>query len=297
MNKKIKPNRYKPVDGQQADALRDSSGRAVDVCLRCIMIIALVSILSLGYIFAYDFITQSPCFNIRKIELSGTTRVSRQKILELAGLNRPENIFRLNVFTAARHIATHPWIQSASVKRHLPDRISISVTEEKPLAIVRVENIADILINTQGKPFKEYNPEKDKIDDLPVISGIDLTFSNDQYQFDGPLFNCIMEFLNLKHQGHVRQIKGNTRTGISIVTDNMFNRQFSSAAPGRTIKLCLGFGNFSAKLMKAQQIAEYMGTNFPGRTICTMDLSDIRKAFIKTQTSTDALHNNLKKGV
>jgi cell division protein FtsQ len=296
VNKKIKPNRYKPVAGQHSDAMPDSSGRVIDICLRCIMTIALISILSLGYIFAYDFITQSPCFNIRKIDISGTTRVSRQEILKLAGLDSPENIFRLNIFLAAKHIATHPWVQSAVLKRHLPDRVSISVTEEKPLAVVRVENIADILINTQGKPFKEYNPRKDKIGNLPVISGIDLTFTNDQYQFDSPLFNCIMKFLNLKLKNHIRQIKGNTRTGISVVADHMFGRQ-SSLEPDRTILLSLGFGNFRAKLLKARQIAEYMDTNFPGRTICAMDLSDIKKAFIKTQTRTDALHNNLKKGV
>jgi len=288
-----KQNRYKP-EADEGNIINSNSGIGIDFCLKCIMTVAFISILSLASIFVYDFITQSDFFNIKKIDLSGTSRVQKEDILQLANLTSEKNIFGLNLFTIEKLIASHPWIQSARVKRNFASALSISITEQKPLAIVKIENLADILINTQGVPFKEYNPLKDHLENLPVITGLDLTSSNDQYMFNGVLFNSIMNFLKIDDSNNVKQIKGDKNTGISIETIDTYN-QFPSES-SRTIQIKLGFNNFKAKLKKAKKISRYIDKNFPERTICTMDLFTIEKVFIKTKP-VDALHNNLEKGV
>lgn len=292
MSKKIKPNRYKP-EPRDEEGLRSDSGTSIDFCLKCIMTVAFISILSLASIFAYDVITQSPFFSIKNIEISGAKRVSRKDILKLARLTQDENIFRLNLYTIEKQIVSHPWIQSARIKRDFSSNLFISVIEHEPLAIVQIENLADIIINTQGQPFKEYNPQKDRIEDLPVISGLDLTPRNDQYLFNGPLFNSIMEFLNTDHSGSVKKIQGDKNTGILIDITDSYN--LTSGEQG-TIRIKLGFSNFTAKLKKAKKISEYIDKNFPDRTICAMDLFNIEKVFIKT-TRNDALRNTIEKGV
>lgn len=293
MNKKNKPNMYKPDAGESAFFSSDS-GSGIDVCIKCIITVAFVSILSLASIFTYDFITQSDFFNITKIEFSGTNQVLKEDILQLANLTGDENIFGLNLFTIEKRIASHPWIQSADVKRNFDFVLFISIIEQKPLAIVKIENLVEILINTRGKPFKEHNPLKDHMSDLPVITGIDLISSNNQYMFNGILFNAIMDFLSVEGSGNVKQIKGDKNTGIAIETADIYN-QLSSENSG-TIQIRLGFNNFKAKLKKAKRISEYIDKNFPERTICTMDLFNIEKVFIKTKLA-DALHNNIEKGV
>jgi len=119
VNKKTRPNRYKPEAGEGM-AERSDFGMGVDVCLKCIMTVAFISILSLASIFVYDFITQSDFFIIKKVEISGTKKLLKEDILTLANLNGDENILGLNVFTIEKLITSHPWIQSASVKRKLP---------------------------------------------------------------------------------------------------------------------------------------------------------------------------------
>lgn len=284
---------YKP-EANESEIFNSDSGVGIDFCLKCIITVAFISILSLASIFVYDFITQSDFFKIKKIELSGTNRVLKEDILQLANLTSDENIFGLNLFTIEKLIASHPWIQSACVKRNFASVLFISIIEQKPLAIVKIENLADILINTQGRPFKEYNPLKDHLENLPVITGLDLTSSNNQYMFNGTLFNSIMDFLKIEGSSNVKRIKGDRNTGIAIETNDIYN-QLPSESHG-TIQIKLGFNNFKAKLEKAKKISEYIDNNFPERTICAMDIFNIKKVFIKTKLA-GALHNNLEKGV
>ena len=290
MSKKIKPNRYKP----EGESMKSDSGSSIDFCIKFIMTVVCISILSLASIFMYDFMTQSDFFNIKKIEISGTDRIVKEDILKLADLNCDKNIFGLNLFTIEKRIASHPWIQSADVKRRPSFVLSIFIIEQKPLAIVKIKNLAGILINTHGQPFKEYNPLKDPLKNLPVITGLTLTNTNNQYMFNGTLFNSIMNFLQTGESGSVRQIKGDNDTGITIEANDIYNRLFSYEK--KTIQIKLGFDNFKAKLKKAKKISEYIDKNFPTRTICAMDLFNIEKVFIKTKLA-DALHNNLEKGV
>lgn len=293
MNKKIKPNRYKPEVGN-TDVLKVESNFDVDFCLKCIMIVAIISIVSLAAIFTYDFITQSNVFTIKQIRIDGLQRADREEILAKANLSGNENIFKINLFTIKKQIAEHPWVESVSIKRQLDATLTILIVEQKPLAIVKIEKLSDILINTQGRPFKEYNPTTDKLYDLPIVSGLDLTQSNTGYRFDGPLFNSIMDFLKIEKSVPVTKVLGDKNTGLAIIAKDIYNTPPLEDQP--TLKIKLGFDRFKAKLNKAKKISDYIDKNFPDRTICAMDLFNIEKVFIKTQENT-ALHTITEKGV
>lgn len=249
--------------------------------------------LSLASIFIYDFITQSNILNIKKIEISGTKRVLREEILKLADLTFEKNIFEINLFSIEKLITSHPWVQSAYVKRNLDSVLSISIVEHEPLAIVKIEDLSDLLINTMGRPFKEYNPQNDSVKNLPVITGLELANSNNLYVFSGALFNSIMDFLQSNNCDNIRQIMGNENTGVTIETGDIYNQQPIEELG--IVQIKLGFNNFKAKLNKAKNISEYIDKNFPEKSICSMDLFNIEKVFIKTKLNT-ALHNDLEKG-
>lgn len=293
MNKKIKQNRYKP-EVVKTDAARSDSRFDIDFCIKCIMTIAAISLISLASIFIYDFITQSNVFNVRNIEINGANRVEKQDIIKLSEIQTGKNIFEPNLFAIEKKIASHPWIQAVSIKRDLPAQIIITIIEQTPLAIVKIENIADILINTNGQPFKEYNPKTDNIKDLPVISGLDLTAKNSEYLFYGPLFNSIMDFMDISTLSEVYEVKGDKNTGIIIQSKDIYNKE--GASESNRLEIKLGFNNFQAKLHRAKEISEYIDKHFPDRVICAMDLFNIEKVFIKTKRN-DALHNTLEKGV
>lgn len=296
--KKIVPNRYK-VQGKKNRKLKTFfGGKAL---FGKIFLILFVGAISLGCIYIHDAVLQCPIFDVKTIRIDGLARVTRNEILTRTGLDKPANIFELQPDLLEKELNTHPWIRMATVKRKLLSTISIKIEEQEPLAIVTIENLTDIVINTQGAPFKEYEPAKDDLKALPVISGVDLSLSNSTYLFEGDLFNAVMEILKIKGFGQIQTILGDENTGILI---NILNTCPDTGVPGppgekksenKTIlPVKLGFDRFEEKLARARQVRCYMETNYPGKTISAMDLFSLEKVFVTTE---DAAHNTIEKGV
>jgi cell division protein FtsQ len=257
--------------------------------------------MSFGCIYIHDAILQSPLFDVKTIMIDGLDRVTRDEVLARTGLDKPGNIFELQPAKLEKELKTHPWIRLATVKREMLSTVSIKIEEQEPLAIVTIENLADIIINAQGAPFKEYEPDKDDLNSLPVISGMDLSLSNSTYLFEGDLFNAVMEILRIKGIGQIQTILGDENTGILINILNTYpdtgftNNSADTDSENKTmIPVRLGFDGFEKKLARARQIQRYMKTNYPDKKISAIDLFSLEKVFVSTE---DAAQNAIEKGV
>lgn len=290
MNEKIRQNRYKKKPDNQGPIQKANR----QTFFKIAAVPVLIFFLSMAAVFAHDAVVQSPFFTIQKVTITGDHRVKKQEIMSLAGLEQPANFFQVNLFAMEKKIAAHPWVAAASVRRSLLFTLTVSIVEEEPLAVVCIENVSDILINTRGKPFKEYDPDRDHMLKLPVITGLDLTKTRDQYQFQGPLFNSILDLLQGQFPQPIVSIQGDEHTGITIQVPDIFNRD--PMTKNTLIPLHLGFDDYRKKLIKARKISRYITANIPGKTICAMDLFDIDHVFVKT-ADMDTLHSNIEKGV
>ncbi len=304
VTKRVKQNRYKPEPRQDKPAGSNKRQKATPRRMSLFRIIApvfLVTAMSLMAIYAHDAVVQSPFFTIQSIEISGIERVTRNELITRAGLDQPTNLFDIHLATIEKQLTSHPWVARATVQRSLFTVLTITIEEQEPLAIVTIENLADIIINTQGVPFKEYEPAKDNLHALPVISGVDLSLSNNTYLFEGELFNAIMDLLQVQSLGEVKSIHGDENIGVTIKALDIYNKSTYTGPDGEIlpwprapIPIKLGFKRFGEKLIRAKKISQYMEDKFPSKTILAMDLYNIEKIFIKTE---DALHNTLEKGV
>ena len=290
IKKKTRPqNRYKPaseapeVQKARAAAMKKSVFRLVGG-------IGLVLAMSAAAIWLHDAVVQSPFFIVRQIDISGTHRVSRQEVIALAGLDQEVNLYEIHLPAIEKQLADHPWISRAKVERRPLSNLVIQIIEQEPLAIVSLENLADIVINTQGDPFKEYEPDKDGLQDLPIITGVDLSLSETTCRFEGVMFDAVMDLLKVRDIGQIRSIQGDANTGLTIRILDVFNPE-----PVReVIPIKLGFQNFDQKLARARKISTYMAAHFPHKTIVAMDLYNMEKIFVRTE---NALHNTIEKGV
>jgi len=289
----MKQNRYKP----EPPSPKKKLGPAIASKKRGLTVFfafGLLVLMSLTAIWFHDAVTQSPFFTIKQVDISGTQRVGKKEIIQLTGVEDQTNLFQTNLNTIEQKLCCHPWIASACVKRSLFSTLVVTIVEQEPLAIVNIENQADIIINTKGHPFKEYDPQKDQLSFLPVISGMDLTRADNAFQFEGPLFNAIMDLLEIQGFGRINTIQGDENIGITIETQDIYNKN-----PGHVqtfIPMKLGFSRFEEKRIKAIKISRYMNKYFPDKVIGAMDLYNIEKVFITT-IETDALHHNTEKGV
>jgi len=298
--KQNRPNRYKPEPKPQKPGETKTHGKPL---FRVLSAVFMVAMMSLGAIYVHDAIVQSPFFSVTRIDMKGNLRATREELLARAGLNHQTNLFELHLPAVVKKLERHPWVAQVEIRRKLFSTLEITIHEEEPLAIVTIENLPDIVINTQGAPFKSYDPEKDRLEGLPVISGVDLSLSDTAYGFEGDLFNAIMQLLKIKEISEVRTIHGDENLGLTIKALDIYNKRHykgnteeDQVEKEAVIPIKLGFDRFEEKLARARKISRYMETKFPDRTILAMDLYDINKIFIKTKAE-EALHNTLEKGV
>jgi cell division protein FtsQ len=86
---------------------------------------------------ALAFAATYPGFDAQRISVSGNSRVSRQEILDAAGVAPHTTIWLQNTGAIARRVAAIPYVENARVRRIPPATIRIVVTERTPFAVLR----------------------------------------------------------------------------------------------------------------------------------------------------------------
>lgn len=112
--------------------------------------------------------TSTPVLAIKSVEIDGNGRAAVSELAPLTGIEPGTNILRLETRATKKSIESHPWIRQASVRRELPDKVRIVVTEWKPRALVALDRM--YLVARDGTVFKRAIPGDPM--DLPVITGL-----------------------------------------------------------------------------------------------------------------------------
>lgn len=116
---------------------------------------------------------RSPYFSIREVTVDGCVSLSRDEVLELAGIREGMNIFAVNLDKTQKLLECSPLIKTADVKRELPSTIYIRIEERKPVALV-VSGGKLWLVDLEGKVLGEDNG---KIPGLVAIVGVSRSVS------------------------------------------------------------------------------------------------------------------------
>ena len=131
-------------------------------------------VLLLGIIIgAIVFATCSPIFNITDIEVLNNNRVSSDTIISLSGIQTNENIFRFIATKAINNMKQNAYIEEVKIKRVLPSKVQIEVTEREPKFSVPVLG-EFAYISTQGYILEIAQNELN----LPVIYGLQTAEEN-----------------------------------------------------------------------------------------------------------------------
>ncbi len=85
---------------------------------------------------ALFILAKSDYLDIRRIDISGNKRIATAQILKLSRLTTKTNIFDWRSSDVRRRLLTEPWLESASVTRRFPLRVTIKVAERQPAAVI-----------------------------------------------------------------------------------------------------------------------------------------------------------------
>ncbi len=94
--------------------------------------LVLVAGISVCLLYGYRYLTISPYFAIKSIEIQGNFRLTSREVLDIAGLDEGMNTLSVSIDEAERNLAQNPWVSGVSVKRILPDGMVITLAEKDP---------------------------------------------------------------------------------------------------------------------------------------------------------------------
>ncbi|MCA9697271.1 MAG: FtsQ-type POTRA domain-containing protein [Myxococcales bacterium] len=116
----------------------------------------------------YEYSTTSARFEAKHFIFEPTSHVDDETLRELLAIEPGTNILACDLTSLSERVADRPWVAMATITRHLPDTLEISVVEHRPEAIVLAGRF--YLVNAEGRPFKVV--ERGDRGELPIITGI-----------------------------------------------------------------------------------------------------------------------------
>ena len=138
--------------------------------------VALVGFITVGLLYGYRYLTNSPYFALKNLEISGNLRLTSREVLDMAGLHNGLNSLLVSIDDVERKLAGNPWVASVSVKRVLPDGLSVRLREKEPRFWVRHDGVLHYA-DAQGRLIVPVSPGKfASFPTLEVVAGAeDLT--------------------------------------------------------------------------------------------------------------------------
>lgn len=87
---------------------------------------------SLALFSGYSWLTRSTLFELRVIEVNGAHYMEYDEVLAASGLEPGKNSLSIKMREVEHGLRRNPWVAAASVRRELPNKISITLEERAP---------------------------------------------------------------------------------------------------------------------------------------------------------------------
>lgn len=90
---------------------------------------------------AYDYGSHAARFRVASrdnIEVTGVANAPRTQVMDVARDDIGRNIFSVRLDQHKRQLEQIPWVESATVMRLLPNRVSVAIRERTPVAFVQM---------------------------------------------------------------------------------------------------------------------------------------------------------------
>lgn len=141
---------------------KDQLNRLLSWTGRCVLIL----LVTVGMWRGYQWVMHPDTLPIRDVAVEGPIRhIDVEELQEIIQTGIYGGFFSLDIDGVQSQIEAMPWVYKASVRRKWPDRVTINIEEQKPIARWGEKG----LLNRYGDVFLVANP----VEPLPVISGVD----------------------------------------------------------------------------------------------------------------------------
>jgi len=81
------------------------------------------------------WITNSPVFDLRSLQVQGNVHLTAGEVQRLSGLSGTTNVLWFETAAVERRLESDPWVLDAKISKGLPSEVTISVEERIPIAV------------------------------------------------------------------------------------------------------------------------------------------------------------------
>jgi cell division septal protein FtsQ len=116
------------------------AGNFVNFFVPLFFILCIIFCIGFLAFMGYRTVTASSFFDVKKIEVRGTNRVSREEVEKIVRVESEKNgVWNADLQKIREEIEKSNFVKAAAVSRILPDGIRVNITERNPKAVVRIE--------------------------------------------------------------------------------------------------------------------------------------------------------------
>lgn len=131
--------------------------------------LAVAGFVGAGLVYGAAVTWSSPPLKLRRIEVAGNEKVSKDEVAAASGLVAGVHLLTLSTADVSTRVEALPWIRTSRVERIIPSKVRITVTERQPAAEVLVSE-AQLLVDREGVVLETASGDTSfvKIADLPT---------------------------------------------------------------------------------------------------------------------------------
>jgi len=219
-----------------------------------------------------------------QIEISQTQYVRRARVLDFFVADRGHSVLRIPIDERRRQIEELPWVEHATVRRALPNRIEIEITERAPVAFLRAGSDM-ALVDAHGVILPQ--PPQANFD-FPVVTGITPDMSAEDREKRMQLFSAFSRDVEIAEPGAMAQVN---QVDLSVADDlrasivGLPSGEADGSAPGPTqvqpVVVHFGNDNFGDKYRSlVQNFAQWRAK---AGSIASVDLRFSREAVVNAE--------------
>lgn len=91
-------------------------------------------------------------FKIETIEAEGLSRYTPEEVIRTTGIQLEENLFRVDDRKVSQALVdTYPYIESVQLRRNLPSKLTLKITEAEPLGTFLQEDGSYVVVSGKGR--------------------------------------------------------------------------------------------------------------------------------------------------
>lgn len=114
----------------------------------------------------------SPLLDVDRVQVQGAEMSGADVVEAAAGIGRGEAMLTLKLSRAAAAVEALPWVATATVTRHWPGGVGVTVTERRPLAVVAGTDGEQVVVDGDGRQLTF--ADDGAFSELTRIDGLDV---------------------------------------------------------------------------------------------------------------------------